>query len=123
VPLFLDAARFAENSYLISIREPEKRGATPLEIAQFTFSFADGAWISLKKDGLSNIGGVIVLRDPQLAERCRNLLIATEGFSTYGGLAGRDLEALAQGLQEVTDPARLIQDLGRLFPHTACRNR
>ena len=107
VPLFLDASRFAENAYLVSVREPEHRGRSPREIAGEAFRLADGAWASLKKDGLANIGGVIALRDEQLAQRCRELLIATEGYTTYGGLAGRDLEALAQGLLEVTDPAYL----------------
>jgi tryptophanase len=104
VPLWLDAARFAENAHLVSVREPGQEDRTPRQIAEDTFRLADGTWISLKKDGLSNIGGVIALRDAQLAQRCRELLIATEGFSTYGGLAGRDLEALAQGVLEVTEP-------------------
>lgn len=107
VPLWLDAARFAENAYLVSSREPGQEGRTPRQIAEDIFRLADGTWISLKKDGLCNIGGVIALRDAELAQRCRELLIATEGFTTYGGLAGRDLDALAQGLLEVTDPAYL----------------
>jgi tryptophanase len=107
VPLWLDAARFAENSYLVSIREPGQEGRMPRQIAEDTFRLAEGTWISLKKDGLGNIGGVIALRDAELAQRCRELLIATEGFSTYGGLAGRDLDALAQGLLEVTEPSYL----------------
>ena len=101
--LLLDASRFAENAYLVSQREPEQRGRAPRAIAEDQFALGDGAWASLKKDGLANIGGLIALRDPELARRCQELLIATEGFSTYGGLAGRDLEALAQGLLEVTD--------------------
>jgi tryptophanase len=107
VPLFLDASRFAENAYLVSTREPGQQDRTPRAIAQEFFQLADGAWASLKKDGLANIGGMIALRDEDLTRRCRDLLVATEGFSTYGGLAGRDLEALAQGLSEVTDPAYL----------------
>jgi tryptophanase len=107
LPLLLDASRFAENAYLVSVREPEQRGHTPRAIAEEAFGLCDGAWASLKKDGLGNIGGLIALRDPELASRCQELLIATEGFSTYGGLAGRDLEALAQGLLEVTEPAYL----------------
>jgi tryptophanase len=107
VPLWLDAARFAENSYLVSLREPDQKGRTPRQIAEETFRLAEGTWISLKKDGLGNIGGVIALRDAEFAQRCRELLIATEGYSTYGGLAGRDLDALAQGLLEVTEPSYL----------------
>jgi tryptophanase len=107
VPLWLDAARFAENSYLVSVREPGQESRMPRQIAEETFRLAEGTWISLKKDGLGNIGGVIALRDAELAQRCRELLIATEGFSTYGGLAGRDLDALAQGLLEVTEPSYL----------------
>ena len=107
VPLFLDASRFAENAYLVSVREPAQQGRAPRDIAEESFRLADGAWASLKKDGLANIGGVVALRDEDLARRCRDLVIATEGYPTYGGLAGRDLEALAQGLLEVTDPAYL----------------
>ena len=107
IPLLLDASRFAENAHLVSVREPEQRGRAPRAIAEEAFGLCDGAWASLKKDGLANIGGLIALRDPDLARRCQELLIATEGYSTYGGLAGRDLEALAQGLLEVTDPAYL----------------
>jgi tryptophanase len=107
VPLFLDASRFAENAYLVSVREPGQHHREPREIAEETFRLADGAWASLKKDGLANIGGMLAMRDGQLAQRCRELLIATEGFPTYGGLAGRDLNAIAQGLLEVTDPSYL----------------
>src|SRR5262249_19154702 len=103
--LLLDASRFAENAYLISLREPDQRGRAPRQVAEETFRLADGTWASLKKDGLANIGGMIALNDADLAERCKQLLIATEGYSTYGGLAGRDLEALAQGLLDVTDLA------------------
>lgn len=104
VPLFLDGTRFAENAYLITQRHPAYAGRSPRSVAEEIFRQADGCWISLKKDGLGNIGGVLAIRDDELAARCRNLLIATEGFSTYGGLAGRDLEVLAQGLTEILDP-------------------
>lgn len=107
VPFFLDAARFAENAYLITQREPGYENRTPRQVAEEMFALADGCVASLKKDAIANIGGLITLRSAELAARCRELLIATEGFPTYGGLAGRDLEALAQGLLEVTDPAYL----------------
>jgi len=107
LPLLLDASRFAENAYLVSVREPGQVSRPPRQIAEEAFRLADGTWASLKKDGLANIGGMIGLRDAGLAQRCQQLLIATEGYSTYGGLAGRDLEALAQGLLEVTDRAYL----------------
>ena len=102
-PLFLDAARFAENAWFICERE-ENHARTPREVARETFRLADGCLISLKKDGLGNIGGLLAMNDGELAARCRTVLILTEGFPTYGGLAGRDLEALAQGLLEVTEP-------------------
>ena len=103
IPLFLDAARFAENAYLIKMRGPGQQGRPVKEIVRETFDLADGATISAKKDGLVNIGGVLLMRDDALAQRANNLLILTEGFVTYGGLAGRDLEAMAQGFTEVLD--------------------
>lgn len=107
VPLFLDAARFAENAWLVGQREPAYQGWTPRQIAQQAFRLVDGCVVSLKKDGLSAVGGFLGLRDDALRDRCEANLIATEGFSTYGGLAGHDLERLAQGLREVVDPAYL----------------
>ena len=104
VPLFLDAARFAENAWFVVEREEGQAGRTPRAVAEELFRLADGCTISLKKDGLGNIGGVLALNDSALAQKCRALLTITEGFPTYGGLAGRDLEALSQGLLEITDP-------------------
>jgi tyrosine phenol-lyase len=103
LPFFLDACRFAENAWFIKAREPGQGHRPVREIAREMFDLCDGATISAKKDGLVNIGGVLLLRDEGLCRRADELLILTEGYVTYGGLAGRDLEAMAQGFQEVLE--------------------
>jgi tryptophanase len=107
VPLFLDAARFAENAWLVTRREAAYRDHTPRQVAQEAFGLADGCLMSAKKDGIVHTGGFLGLHDTGLARQCELLSIATEGFPTYGGLAGRDLDMMALGLAEALDPAYL----------------
>ena len=107
VPLVLDACRFAENAWFIKQRESAFKDKSPLEIAQAMFEQADMCFVSAKKDGLSNIGGFICVRDSHLSENCKNRLVLAEGFPTYGGLAGRDLEAISVGLKEALEESYL----------------
>jgi tryptophanase len=103
IPLFIDACRFAENCYFIKLREGGYASKPVVEIVKELFSYADGCTMSAKKDAFANIGGFLAMHNQELAMQCRNLLVITEGFPTYGGLAGRDLEAIAIGLVEVMD--------------------
>jgi tyrosine phenol-lyase len=103
IPFFLDACRFAENAYFIKLREEGQGHRSITEIVQEMFSYVDGCTMSAKKDGMVNIGGFLAVNDDALAEKIKNIGILTEGYPTYGGLAGRDLAALAQGLKEVVN--------------------
>lgn len=114
IPLFFDAARFAENAYLIKEREQDCSKMSIREIVLKIMSYSDGFTMSCKKDGLVNIGGLLAMRDKSLFERAKQLLILMEGFPTYGGLAGRDLEALAIGLREVVDETYLAWRIGQV---------
>lgn len=114
VPVFFDGARFAENAWFLKQRDPSLSGSSVREIARLMFDLGDGCMVSAKKDGLVSIGGFCAFRDRALVDHLKELMVVVEGFPTYGGLAGRDIEAMALGLEEVTDPDYLAYRIGQV---------